>query len=88
MRPSTTFIRNLQSMTLLATVVVAVSVLSFGQSTDTPSLGELARKHRQEQAKQASAKPKKVVTNEDLPKHSETLGDGSDADVPSHRFAL
>lgn len=56
---------------LVAGVFLTLSVASLGQSSDTPSLGDLARKQRQKQQqnKEAATKPKKVVTNEEIPEH-------------------
>lgn len=61
------------------------------QSSDTPSLGDLVRKQKQKQqdAKDKGAKPKKVVTDEDMPEHPEesstdaapTIDSGSHADA-------
>ena len=74
MRPSAVFVRRvMRCLRLLAVVAVfALSMESLGQSTDAPSLGDLARKQRekQEKNKASAAKPKKVVTDEDMPAHA------------------
>src|SRR5262249_45409729 len=60
-------------MFVLGAMVIAASFTpSFAQSSEAPSLGDLARKERekQQQNKTAAAKPKKVVTDEDLPARS------------------
>jgi uncharacterized protein YukE len=82
-------------------LLFALTALSSGQSSDAPSLGDLARKQRQKQpqSKDAPAKPKKVVTNEDIPerpssdssaKPSSSANDGShgDASVESARDVM
>ena len=60
---------------------LSVLVLTFvltprcsGQASDTPSLGDLARKqrHKVQDTKNSSAKAKKVVTDEDMPAHEES----------------
>lgn len=64
-------------VTLLGCAISAAGQSSsHNSSSGTPSLGDLARKQRQKQpAKDAQAKPKKVVTNEDLPEHPEASSD-------------
>jgi predicted RNase H-like nuclease (RuvC/YqgF family) len=60
-------------------VLAAGSVFSFGQSSDVPSLGDVARKQREkQQGKDSATKPKKVVTDEDMPKHA-AADEGEDA---------
>lgn len=64
----------------LVAVVIAACVLStpsLGQSSDTSPLGDLARRQREkkEQAKNSPAKPKKVVTDEDMPARAPELED-------------
>jgi hypothetical protein len=57
---------------VLLIVAPVVSAQSSNEpSTDTPSLGDLARKQKQKQqnAKDKGVKPKKVVTDEDMPEH-------------------
>lgn len=76
MRLSTVIVRRVVRGLGLIAVVIAVFALStdsLGQSSDTPSLGDLARKQRQkQQTKNPTAKPKKVVTDEDMPAHAAT----------------
>jgi len=62
----------------LATVILfsLVILASFGAIADDQSLGDVARKQRQQQA-QKTDKPTKVVTNEDIP---ERPADPKDAD--------
>jgi hypothetical protein len=58
---------------LLLTAAPATRAQSSNDpSSDTPSLGELARKQKQKQqdAKDKGLKPKKVTTNEDIPEHA------------------
>ena len=57
------FARSVRPITATA-VVLALSFASWAQSAN-PSLGDLARKQREKQSK--TAKPKKVVTNEEIP---------------------
>src|SRR5438132_14271119 len=93
MRPSAVFVRRvMRCLRLLAVVAVfALSMESLGQSSDTPSLGDLARKQRekQEQNKASAAKPKKVVTDEDMPAHAAVedvpTSDGAHAERPVDR---
>jgi hypothetical protein len=56
---------------LLIVAPVVSAQTSNEPSTDTPSLGDLARKQKQKQqdAKDKGVKPKKVVTDEDMPEH-------------------
>jgi predicted RNase H-like nuclease (RuvC/YqgF family) len=70
---------------LLVVTLFAVCAGAFGQSSDGPSLGDIARKERQRQqrAKDNASKPKEVITNEDLPEHPETSADSSSADSAS-----
>lgn len=55
------------------------------QSSSTPSLGDLVRKQKQKQqeAKDNGVKPKKVVTDEDMPEHpDESSMDATSDDTP------
>ena len=75
---------------LAITVALLLTAIASAQS-DTPSLGDLARKQRekQQQAKN-SAKPKKVVTDEDLPPRADSSDDSGDTpreEVSSPRSA-
>ena len=74
-------IRGLRLVAVLAGLVLVSTAASYGQSSDSPSLGDLARKQRQKQqhAKDTHATTKKVVTNEDIPEHPETPSDSSAA---------
>ena len=61
--------RKTQTSALLAmTATLLLPAIAAAQS-DAPSLGDLARKQRekQQQTRNSPAKPKKVVTDEDLP---------------------
>jgi hypothetical protein len=82
-------IRSFHAVVLLAGFVLMLNPRGYAQSSDTtstdaPSLGDLARKQREKQAKdkQKDAKPKKVLSNEDLPAHpddtSASAGDSSE----------
>lgn len=83
MRLYRTFNRRLRFLAVLAGVLVGFGGAILSQSSDTPSLGDLARKQRQkQQSKEAPVKAKKVVTDEDIPKHAVTSGDDSGEDVP------
>jgi hypothetical protein len=70
------FLRNCPRAALLAsTSLIILTAVVSSQSSDTPSLGEVARKQRprqQQHAKGSSDKPQKIVTNEDIPGHSES----------------
>ncbi len=68
----------------LAVVVVAGSVLGFGQASDAPSLGDVARKQRekQQQGKDSATKAKKVVTDEDMPARPAAEEDVPPGDAP------
>ncbi len=74
MRPSAVLMRRImRCLQLLAVIAVfAFSMESLGQSSDSPSLGDLARKQRdkQQQNKNSATKPKKVVTDEDMPAYA------------------
>src|ERR1700739_3438062 len=74
MRLSTVIVRRVVRGLGLIVVVIAIFALStdsLGQSSDPPSLGDLARKQREkQQSKNSTAKPKKVVTDEDMPAHA------------------
>jgi hypothetical protein len=61
-------------------ISLALVAAGYCQSSDSPSLGDLARKQRQkqEQSKGTPAKAKKVVTNEDIPEHPQDPTDSSD----------
>jgi predicted RNase H-like nuclease (RuvC/YqgF family) len=54
--------------------LLAFTITAYGQSSsDSPSLGDLARKQRQKQQQtKETAKSKKVVTNEDIPEHPDS----------------
>lgn len=71
MRLSTVIVRRVVrglGLIAVAIAVFALSTDSLGQSSGTPSLGDLARKQREkQQSKNPAAKPKKVVTDEDMP---------------------
>jgi len=71
------------------TIAPASRAQSSGNpSSDTPSLGDLARKQKQKQqdAKDKGVKPKKVVTDEDMPEHplESSTGETSDNDDTPH----
>lgn len=79
MRPFAVRLRRRIRYVELVVAVIAGCVLhssGLGQSPDTSSLGDLARKQRakQQQGKNSSAKSKKVVSDEDLPARG-TSGD-------------
>ena len=75
MRLVVLFLRNWPRAALLASASLVLTAVVSSQSSDTPSLGEVARKQRprqQQHAKGSSDKPQKIVTNEDIPGHSES----------------
>jgi chromosome segregation ATPase len=57
--------------------LLALTIAASAQcSSESPSLGDLARKRRQkQQTTKETAKPKKVVTNEDIPEHADASSD-------------
>jgi hypothetical protein len=60
---------------------------SSDPSSNTPSLGDLARQQKQKQqdAKEKGVKPKKVVTDEDMPEHApDSTSEGSTNDDSPH----
>jgi predicted RNase H-like nuclease (RuvC/YqgF family) len=66
-------------------IALAVLILVFpfrypGQSSDTPSLGDVARKQRDKQhdTKKPPVKATKVVTEEDIPAHPEGSASGEE----------
>jgi hypothetical protein len=63
----------------LVTGLLALTIAAHGQSpSDSPTLGDLARKQRQKQQQtKETAKSKKVVTNEDIPEHPEASSDSA-----------
>ncbi len=70
--------RYVQWPVLLAGVLFAFTAVSSGQSADAPSLGAIARKQREkQQTKNAPAKAKKIVTNEEMPEHPEATPESS-----------
>jgi hypothetical protein len=62
---------KLARLIALAVLIVAFPFRCPGQNSDTPSLGDVARKQRDKQhnAKNPPGKAKKVVTEEDMPSH-------------------
>jgi hypothetical protein len=81
MRPFLQSSRTPVSLVVLGVLILAWSFRCSGQISDTPSLGDVARKQRDKQhnVKNPPAKAKKVVTEEDIPSHS----DGSALDDES-----
>ena len=76
-----TAICGLSLAVTVSALVLALAASGHAQSSDTsssdtPSLGDLARKQREKQAKgkEKDVKPKKVLTNEDLPAAPEDSG--------------
>jgi hypothetical protein len=76
---STNFRRLLFAMLGFA---IVYTTAAHAQSSDAPSLGDLVRKQKQQQqeAKDKGAKPKKVVTDEDIPSHPEESSTEASAD--------
>ncbi len=64
------FVRSLRWPFALGAVVVVLTFASSAQSPASPSLGDLARTQRGKQQSK-TVKPKKVVTNEEIPESSE-----------------
>ena len=61
-----TFAQSVRWPLTLTAIVLALTFSSFAQSPGSPSLGDLARKQREKQQAK-NTKPKKVVTNEEIP---------------------
>ena len=69
---------------LLAGLLVLTTTAPGQSSSDSPSLGDLARKQRQKQQQtKETAKPKKVVTNEDIPEHPDASSDSPASSSPA-----
>jgi len=65
--------RGLPLPALLAGLLALTTTAPGQSSSDSPSLGDLARKQRQKQQQtKETAKSKKVVTNEDIPEHPDS----------------
>jgi hypothetical protein len=76
------FLRNCPRAALLTSASLILSAVASSQSSGAPSLDEVARKQRQRQqqhAKDSSDKPQKIVTNEDIPGHPETLSESHES---------
>lgn len=70
---------------LFVGLILFIPVFGYAQSSCGPSLGDLARQHRekQEQKSKAADNSSKVITNEDLKGHPDSAtGDTSDEDQP------
>ncbi len=84
-------IRHLSLAVVIAGLLVVLATTAYAQSSDSPSgnptLGDLARKQRQKQQqakdKGKDVKPKKVLTDEDLPAHPEETTSSTDSS-PNH----
>jgi hypothetical protein len=84
-------LRRLYLAVVIAGLLVVLSVAAYTQSSDSssdsPTLGDLARKQRQKQQqakdKGKDVKPKKVLTDEDLPAHPEETTSRADSS-PNH----
>ena len=60
-----------------------LTAIGHGQSSDNPSLGDLARQQRHKQQQPKTAVPsKKVVTNEDIPEHPQETS-AAETDLPN-----
>lgn len=91
MRVSSIFVHRAFWCLGLVLVLIAALVLcpeSLGQSSDTPSLGDVARQERQRRKKTDDpAKPKRVVTDEDIPAR-ETQENAPPADGPHDEISV
>jgi predicted RNase H-like nuclease (RuvC/YqgF family) len=69
--------------------LLALTITASGQSSsDSPSFGDLARKQRQKQQQtKETTKPKKVVTNEDIPEHPDASSDPPSSSATSSQGA-
>jgi hypothetical protein len=80
MRPHPRWLQNQARLMALAALILAFPYHSSAQTSDTPSLGDVARKQRDKQPNAKKAKAKKVVTEEDIPSHPDPSA--SDEEVP------
>ena len=90
MRPSSIFAHKAVRCLGLFLLLIAALVLSpdsLGQSSDAPSLGDLARKERQQKDKKNPAKPKRVITEEDIPARNANE-DGAPVDGPHDEMSV
>jgi hypothetical protein len=62
--------RSVRKLLYIAGLVLFLATLGFAQS-----LGDVAREQRQKQQEKKPQAAPKVITNEDLPEHSETAAD-------------
>lgn len=85
MRPYPRWLHNLARLIALMAVILAFPHHSSGQTSDTPPLGDVARKQRDKQhnVKNPPAKAKKVVTEEDIPSRPESSV-SEEGVTPSH----
>ena len=69
--------------------LLALTITASGQSSsDSRSFGDLARKQRQKpQQTKETTKPKKVVTNEDIPEHPDASSDPPSSSATSSQGA-
>jgi predicted RNase H-like nuclease (RuvC/YqgF family) len=83
MRPHPRWLHNLARLVALTALILAFPHHCSGQTSDKPSLGDVARKQsdKQHNVKNPPAKAKKVVTEEDIPSHPE--GSASEEEVPA-----
>jgi hypothetical protein len=91
MRPSAVIVhRGARGLLLAVMAARLLSTPGLGQSSDTPSLGDLARKQRakQQQSKSSPAKPKKVVTDEDLPARGTPGDEAPPRDGPHEEISI
>jgi predicted RNase H-like nuclease (RuvC/YqgF family) len=72
-------------------VILIPSFRCSGQASDSPSLGDVARKqrHKAKDTKNPASRAKKVVTDEDMPAHAEGASDnGPPLDGPHSEMAV
>jgi len=82
MRPFLQFVPILARPIALVILILALALHSSGQTSATPSLGDVARqqRHKEHDTKKPPAKAKRVVTDEDIPAHADRTS-GEDAPV-------
>jgi predicted RNase H-like nuclease (RuvC/YqgF family) len=90
MRPNCRWLQNLARLVALVGLVLAVSYRTSGQTSATPSLGEVARRQRdkQQDGKKPPVKAKKVVTDEDIPAHNAADDENPSLDGPHSEMSV
>jgi hypothetical protein len=64
---------------LLAALSLSALLLAPAAAQDAPSLGDVARQHRQEEQTKEKTAPKKVITNDEIPSHPEEASEDNNS---------